>query len=167
MATVTIRPAAAADLPAINDLYNHYVRETAVTFDVTEYTVEERRPWFERFGERGRHRLLVAEDGGRVLGYAGTLPFRPKAAYETSVETTIYLWPDAHGRGLGARLYQRLFADLAGEDVHRAYAGVTLPNPASIALHERFGFRPVGLYREVGRKFERYWDVQWLEKELG
>jgi len=166
MPSVTIRAARADDLTQLNELYNHYVRETAITFDVKEYTVEERRPWFGRFGERGRYRLLVAHEDGRLLGYAGTLPFRAKAAYETSVETTIYLWPDAHGRGLGGRLYDRLFADVAGEDVHRAYAGITLPNPGSIALHRRFGFSPIGLYREVGRKFDRYWDVQWFEKEL-
>ena len=166
MPSVTIRPARAEDLAPLNELYNHYVRETAITFDVVEYTVDERRPWFERFGERGRYRLRVADEAGRLLGYAGTLPFRSKAAYETSVETTIYLWPDAYGRGLGSRLYERLFADLAGEDVHRAYAGITLPNPGSIALHRRFGFSPIGLYRQVGRKFERYWDVEWFEKEL-
>ena len=166
MSSVTIRPARGEDLIQINELYNHYVRETAITFDVKETLVEERQPWFGRFGERGRYRLLVADTAGRLLGYAGSLPFRAKAAYETSVETTIYLWPDVHGRGLGRRLYERLFAELAGEDTHRAYAGITLPNPGSIALHRSFGFRPIGRYREVGRKFERYWDVEWYEKEL-
>ena len=166
MPSVTIRPAGAADLTAITALYNHYVRETAITFDMKEYTVEERGAWFGRFGERGRHRLLVADEAGRVLGYASSLPFRAKAAYETSVETTIYLRSDSHGRGLGSRLYERLLADLAGEDVHRAYAGITLPNPGSVALHRRFGFNSIGLYREVGRKFERYWDVEWFEKQL-
>ena len=166
MSSTTIRPARSEDLTQINELYNHYVRETAITFDMKEITVEERQPWFERFGDSGRYRLLVADDAGRLLGYAGSLPFRAKAAYQTSVETTIYLWPDAHGRGLGRRLYERLFADLAGEDIHRAYAGITLPNPASIALHRSFGFRQIGRYREVGRKLERYWDVEWYEKEL-
>jgi phosphinothricin acetyltransferase len=102
----------------------------------------------------------------RILGYATSSPYRAKPAYSTSVEVTIYLAPDAGGRGIGTLLYKALFADLATEDVHRAYAGIAQPNEASTRLHERFGFRPVGTYQEVGRKFGRYWDVAWYEKEL-
>jgi phosphinothricin acetyltransferase len=111
---------------------------------------------------------LVAQlaEGGPVVGYATSSPYRPKAAYSTSVETSIYLAPDAGGRGIGSLLYTALFHALAGEDVHRAYAGVTLPNEASIRIHERFGFRKVGVYQEVGRKFGAYHDVVWLEKQL-
>ncbi len=162
-----IRPAREADLPGITEIYNHYVVETAITFDLEPYTVEARRDWLAQFAEKGRHRLLVAESEGRVIGYAGTLRFRAKAAYDPSVEVTIYLRPDALGNGLGARLYERLFRDLDGEDVHRVYAGITLPNERSIALHHRFGFRSVGVMREVGRKLGRFWDVEWFEKELG
>lgn len=161
-----IRDAASGDLGPITALYNHYIEKTAITFDLAPYTPEQRRPWLAQFAARGRHRLLVAESEGVLRGYAGTMRFREKAAYETSVETTIYLAPDAVGRGLGARLYAALFAALAGEDLHRAYAGITLPNEASIRLHERFGFRPVAHYREVGRKHGRYWDVVWYEKDL-
>jgi phosphinothricin acetyltransferase len=91
-----------------------------------------------------------------------------KPAYDTSVEVTIYLAPDAGGCGVGTRLYKALFEALADEDLHRAYAGIAQPerNEASVRLHERFGFRHVGTYREVGRKFGRYWDVAWYEKEL-
>jgi phosphinothricin acetyltransferase len=109
----------------------------------------------------------VAEEAGRVVGYACSVRFRPKSAYSTSVETSVYLDPDLKGRGIGARLYATLFDRLRGEDLHRAYAGVTRPNPASVALHLRFGFRSVGIYREVGRKLGRYWDVEWFEKPLG
>jgi phosphinothricin acetyltransferase len=84
----------------------------------------------------------------------------------TSVETSIYLAPEATGRGMGTDLYAALFAALAEEDLHRAYAGVTLPNTASVALHRKFGFRSIGVYREVGRKFGKYWDVEWFEKPL-
>ena len=80
---------------------------------------------------------------------------------------SIYLAPDALGRGIGSRLYEELFTAIAGEDVHRAYAGITLPNPGSVALHEKFGFQSIGVYHEVGRKFGRYWDVEWFERELG
>jgi phosphinothricin acetyltransferase len=158
-----------ADLTALTDIYNHYIRETAITFDVTPVTPSERQPWLLSHPEDGPHRLLVARTaltGGRILGYATSSPFRPKAAYATSVETSIYLAPDAAGRGIGTLLYERLFAALETEDVHRAYAGVTLPNEASIRIHRRFGFEPLGVYREVGRKFGVYHDVAWFEKQL-
>jgi phosphinothricin acetyltransferase len=112
------------------------------------------------------YRLLVAVEGDDVVGYATSGPFRAKPAYATSVETSVYLRPDATGRGLGLLLYRALFEALAGEDVHRAYAGVALPNDASRALHEQLGFREVGTFVEVGRKLGRYWDVCWFERAL-
>ncbi|MFM9755288.1 N-acetyltransferase family protein, partial [Streptomyces turgidiscabies] len=84
-----------------------------------------------------------------ILGYATSSPFRAKQAYATSVEVTVYLRPDAGGRGVGTLLYEALFEALSGEDLHRAYAGIAQPNEASVRLHERFGFRHVGTYREV------------------
>ena len=132
---------------------------TPITFDVEPYTVERQETWFAQFAERGRYRLVVAEENGVVLGYAGTTRFRPKAAYETTVETTIYCAQEATGRGIGALLYSALFEALKDEDVHRIVGGYTLPNPASAALHQRFGFKPIGTFTQVGRKFGRYWDV--------
>ncbi|MEE1755812.1 GNAT family N-acetyltransferase [Streptomyces sp. SP18CS02] len=167
---VQVRAGVEADLAALTELYNHYIRETAITFDTSPLTVEDRRPWLRSHSEDGPHRLLVAQDvrnAGTILGYATTSPFRPKAAYSTSVEASVYLSPDAGGRGVGTLLYKHLFEALADEDVHRAYAGITVPNEASIRLHTRFGFRPVGQFGEVGRKFGRYWDVAWYEKRLG
>ena len=161
-----IRPGRAADLAHINEIYNHYVRETPITFDIEPITMELRTEWFGHYDVSGRHRLLVAAVDDRVLGYATSSPWHPRPAYETSVETSIYLAPDATGRGVGSALYSRLFEELAGEDLHRAYGGITLPNPASIALHERFGFGRVAYFTEQGRKFGRYWDVALYEKEL-
>ena len=166
MPEILIRPAARADLPRLTEIYNHYVLHTPVTFDVEPYTVEKRAAWFEQFGPTGRYRLMVAEENGAVLGYAGTTRFRPKAAYETTVETTIYCDQQAVGKRLGSRLYAALFEAIPGEDIHRIVAGYTLPNDASAALHARCGFKPVGIYTEVGRKFGRYWDVQWTERPL-
>lgn len=170
-ASVHVRPATQDDLEAINDIYNHYVAETHVTFDDEPMTMEARREWFTRYAETGRHRLMVAlEDsqvGDQVVGFASSSRLRPKPGYLTSVETSIYLSPDATGKGVGARLYAELFKTLDGQDLHRAYAGIALPNPASIALHERFGFKRVALFSEQGRKFGRYWDVAWYEKPLG
>jgi phosphinothricin acetyltransferase len=167
MAEAQIRPARSKDLPALTDLYNHYIRESPVTFDLEPFSSAARRAWFEGFAETGRHRLQVSESDGRLTGFASSRQFRPKAAYDSTIETTIYLAPDATGAGLGRRLYGALFDSLASEDVHLAVGGVTLPNPASVALHESFGFEPVGIFREVGYKFGRYWDVQWFQKELG
>jgi phosphinothricin acetyltransferase len=168
-AEVQVRPGTEGDLVTLTDLYNHYVRETAITFDTVPFTPEERRPWLLSHPEDGPYRLMVATGAGpqRILGYATSSPFRAKPAYATSVETTVYVAPDAGRRGIGTLLYEALFQALAGEGLHRAYAGVAQPNDASTRLHERFGFRHVGTYREVGRKFGRYWDVAWYEKALG
>ncbi|MEV0175768.1 N-acetyltransferase family protein [Streptomyces sp. NPDC050803] len=169
---VQVRPGVESDLEALTDIYNHYVRETPITFDTAVFTPEERRPWLLSHPEDGPHRLMVAVESGlegnsqRILGYATSSAFRPKPAYGTSVEVTIYLAPDAGRRGIGTLLYKALFEALATEDLHRAYAGIAQPNEASARLHERFGFRHVGTYREVGRKFGRYWDVAWYEKEF-
>lgn len=167
MAGVCVRPAVREDLPRLTEIYNHYVVHTPITFDLEPVTADERRPWLAQFAETGPHRLFVAEEAGVVLGYAGSHQFRTKKAYDTTVETTIYCAPEATGRGIGPTLYAALFEALRGEDVRTAVAGITLPNPASIALHERFGFTVAGVMREVGWKFGRFWDVGWYEKRVG
>lgn len=162
--TRTVRPAESGDIPALTDLYNHFVATTAITFDIAPMTVAERTRWFSHYSTVGRHRLLVACEGPAVLGYASTSPFAVKAAYETSVEVSVYVGPAHARRGVGTALYEALFAAVADEDLHRAYAGITLPNAASVALHERFGFTRVGVYDEVGRKFGAYHDVLRMQR---
>jgi phosphinothricin acetyltransferase len=166
MTIANIRFARESDLERLTEIYNHYVINTPITFDLEPFSVAERCEWFRHYSASGPHRLLIAETDGLVVGCVTSSPFRPKAAYETSVETSIYLAPEATGRGMGTDLYVALFAALAEEDLHRAYAGVTLPNTASVALHRKVGFRSIGVYREVGRKFGKYWDVEWFEKPL-
>jgi phosphinothricin acetyltransferase len=161
---IVIRPGREGDLDRLTAIYNHYVQHTPVTFDIETYTVERRRAWFDQFGQRGRYRLFVAEREGRVVGWADSHPFRAKAAYDTSVESTVYLDASAQRLGLGARLYSALFDALVGKDVRVVMAGITLPNDASIALHRSFGFDSCGVMREVGRKFDRYWDVEWFQR---
>jgi phosphinothricin acetyltransferase len=161
-----IRSGRSQDLGELTRIYNHYVVATPITFDVEPFSVDRRRAWFADHPDAGQHRLLVAERDGEVLGYATSSAFRAKPAYSTSVETSVYLAPEHGGQGIGSMLYTALFDVLRCEDVHRAYAGVTLPNEASVRLHERFGFRRLGVYHEVGRKFGRYWDVAWFEKSL-
>jgi phosphinothricin acetyltransferase len=167
---VTIRTGTEDDLPELVRIYNHYIETSPATFDLVPHEVDERRQWFAEHSGGGRYRMLVAarssgsaEDAG-VLGYACSGRFRNKAAYDPSVEASVYVDADAVGQGIGAALYGELLGGLrADPGVHRVYAGITLPNDGSVSLHERFGFERVGTFREVGLKFDRYWDVGWYE----
>jgi len=160
-----IRPAERQDLARLTEIYNHYVLSSHATFDVEPFTTSTRSPWFEAF-DGGRYQCWVAETDDGIVGYACSAPLKPKAAYQTSVEVSVYLAPEHHGRGLGRALYGRLMPELEAQDLHRAYALIAQPNEPSMHLHEVFGFRPVSHLSEVGRKFGRYWDVVWLEKGL-
>jgi phosphinothricin acetyltransferase len=162
----SIRAALERDLEAINGIYNHYVRTTAHTFELEPPSAEERRRWFDEHAPTGRHRILVTVRHDAVVAFASSSRYRPRGAYDPSVETSIYVAPTWRGRGVGVRLYGALFDILADQDVHRAYAGITMPNPASVALHERLGFTRAGFFTEQGRKFGRYWDVAWYEKKM-
>jgi phosphinothricin acetyltransferase len=162
----TIRDGSPADLPALTDILNHYIVHTPINFDVEPYTVEARREWFDEHASNGKYRLVVAEDAGQVVGYATTSRWRPKAAYGTTVESSVYCRADACGRGIGTALYSALFDAIAKEDIHMIVAGATMPNAASVALHERLGFTQVGVFKAVGRKFDRFWDVAWFQRPL-
>ena len=166
MSIIRIRPAARTDWARITEIYNHYVLTSAITFDLEPFTVEQRVAWFEEHAAGGRYRLLVAAEDQQVVGYASTGRFRGKAAYDTTAEASIYCAPEAVGRGIGSALYRELFTALAGEDLNRIVAGITLPNQASVVLHRAFGFIQVGVFSQNGRKFNRYWDVAWLERPL-
>jgi len=159
MNDLVIRRIIPGDLPALLDIYNHYVRETAITFDIEPHTMAQRQAWLSGFSASGRYQCFVAETGGKAVGWASSHRYNERAAYETTVASSVYLAPQATGRGLGRRLYATLLEALSGEDVHRVFVGITLPNEASVRLHQSFGYEPVGIYREVGRKFGRYWDV--------
>lgn len=164
--SANVRPARAADLEAIAAIYAHYVLHSPATFEEEPPTLEAWSEAYERASGGRPHRLLVAEEAGEVLGFAKTAPFNERAAYRTSVSVSVYCAPGATGRGLGAALYGALVPALAPAGFHRAYAGITQPNEASVALHRRFGFRLVGTLGEAGRKFGRYWDVSWFERAL-
>jgi phosphinothricin acetyltransferase len=128
-------------------------------------TLEHRRAWLDEH-EPDRHPVLVATRDARIVGYASAGRFRARSGYDTTVETSVYVDQAASGTGVGTSLYAALFDALAGRDLHRAVAGIALPNDASIALHIRTGFRQVAHFTEQGRKFERYWDVAWFERPL-
>lgn len=166
MAEVIIRAAVRTDLPRLTEIINHYIVNTPITFDIDPYSIEGRTRWFEEHTEGARYRMVVAVEEETVMGWACSGRFRTKAAYDTTVESSVYCAPEATGRGIGSMLYNALFEAIANEDINRVVAGVTMPNDASIALHQRFGFRPVGTFSENGRKFGRFWDVMWLERPL-
>jgi len=164
MAEIKIRPAVRADLPRLTEIYNYYVVNTPITFDVEPFTVEQRGRWFDEHAGTRRHRMFVAEEADWVVGYAYAGEFHERAAYNTSVATSIYCAQDAKGRGIGSMLYRALFDALKDEDVNRLFAGITIPNEASLKLHRKFGFTEVGIFTECGRKFDRFWDVVWMER---
>ena len=166
MAPVSIDNAEPGDLGRIVDIYNHYIRTSAATFDLQTYSIGERVPWFAQFSASGPHQLLAAKSGQAIVGYAYSSRFHDRPAYDISVETTVYLDPEHLGHGVGTALYTELFSRLADCELHGAYAGITLPNDASIRLHENFGFRQIGIETEVGRKFDRYWSVARFERRL-
>jgi phosphinothricin acetyltransferase len=161
-----IRVAAAEDLPRLTEIYNHYVAHSLATFDTEPFT--DRSEWFSQYqhssDQHPPYWLLVAEVDGSVVGYATSSPHRPKAGYRSSVETSVYLEQSAIGRGLGRALYDELLALVDGAGVHRCLAGIALPNDACVALHERCGFRRIGVFTEVGTKFDLYVDVAWYER---
>lgn len=164
---LVIRPGRHEDLSSLVRIYNHYVSSSHVTFDTQPFSVEEREPWFGQFASSGPYRLVVAERAGEVIGYASSTPFKDKAAYAISVETAIYLDPECLGLGVAYRLYTVLLESLESEDVHRAYAAIALPNPASVSVHEKLGFEHVGTLTQAGRKFGKLWDIAIWEKRIG
>jgi phosphinothricin acetyltransferase len=167
VSVLSIRGIEQGDLPALLEIYNHYVVNTPITFDIGPHTLAQRQTWFDGFAQTGRYRCFVAVKDDRVLGWASSHRYNDRAAYDTTVSSSIYLAPDACGQGLGRRLYASLFEALAGEDIYRIFGGITLPNEASVRLHRAFGFQEVGIYPEVGRKFGQFWDVATYLKPFG
>ncbi|HEY5237012.1 MAG TPA: GNAT family N-acetyltransferase [Rhizomicrobium sp.] len=166
MSTVSIRRVEQADLRALLDIYNYYIVNTPITFDIEPRTLAQRQEWLDGFAATGRYQCFVAVKNGAPIGWSCSARFKEKAAYDTSIETSIYLAPGEERQGLGRRLYATLFEALAGEDIHRAYGGITIPNEASVGLHLAMGFRHIGSYTEVGRKFGKFWEVALYERPM-
>jgi len=167
MTDVSIRHAEQGDLPELLAIYNHYVVNTPVTFDLEPRTLAQRQEWFDGFTSSGRYQCFIAVRGGKPIGWVCSARLKEKAAYDTSIETSVYLAPGEGGKGIGRRLYVTLFDALAGQDIHRAFGGITQPNEASVGLHRAFGFEHVGTYPEIGRKFGKFWDVALYIKAIG
>lgn len=159
-----IREGVEADLPALTRIYNWSVENTVATFDLKPFAPEQRRAWFDQFG--GEYPLLVCEDAGRPVGYAYYLPYRSKPAYSGTKETTIYIDPEYHRKGVGSLLYEELIERARRAGVHVLIAVLGGKNLASEALHKKFGFELVGHEREVGFKFGDWVDSYTFEKIL-
>lgn len=163
--TLRLRDALADDAAAIAAIYNVHVRGTIVTFELAEVCAQDMARRVADVQARGLP-WLVAEAGGAVLGYAYAGPWKTRAAYARTVETSIYMDAAACGRGLGKQLYAALLGRLRELGMHVAIGGAALPNPASVALHEALGFEPVGTLREVGCKFGHWIDVAYWQRRL-
>jgi L-amino acid N-acyltransferase YncA len=160
-----IRLAVAEDAAALAAIYRPYVEDSRISFeDVAPDAAEMAR---RITGDpAGLHPWFVAEEDGHLLGYAASSPFRTRRAYRWTVETGIYLARDAHGRGIGQALLLALLELLERQGYVAAIGAIALPNPASVALHEKFGFTYAGIYRGVGHKFGEWMDVGLWQKEL-
>jgi phosphinothricin acetyltransferase len=160
-----IRPVRAQDAGALCAIYNHYIAHTFITFEEVPLTVDDMRARISKVEQAGLC-WLVAEQEGRLVGYAYAAPWRERAAYKYSVETTVYVDPAHTGKGWGTRLYEALFAALRKTPVHVAIGGIALPNAASIALHEKLGMTQVAQFPEVGFKFGQWIDVGYWQIKL-
>lgn len=158
-----IREATTDDAAAFCDIYNHYVASTVVTFEERPVSIGAMQ---RRIREVPDPSLWLAADDGGVRGFAFAREWSGRSAYRFTVETTVYLEPRSRGRGTGSQLYEALIARLRSRGLHSAIGVVALPNPGSVALHEKAGFRKVAHLREVGRKFDRWIDVGFWERLL-
>jgi phosphinothricin acetyltransferase len=164
--TLHLRDACGADADALLALRNHYVAHSFATFDETPLERPAVVDWLRGYATTGPHRLVLALDGERLLGYCSSQAYRAHPAFARTIETSVYVAPDAGRAGIGTALYGRLFSALAGQGLHRALVGIALPNEASVRLHERFGFRKVGVFDEYAWKNGRAISSLWMERAL-
>jgi len=159
-----IRSAIPADGAAMADIYNHYILNSAITFEEECISTEQMQ---ERLGRVQRHHpWLVYEDNGSIVGYAYASNWKSRRSYRRSVESTVYLHKDKMGKGFGTHLYAGLIELLRLAGFHAVIGGIALPNEGSVGLHEKLGFTKVAHFKEVGWKFERWIDVGYWELML-
>ena len=164
METDVIRPARTTDAQALLEIYRPFVETAAVSFETAAPSAEE---FAVRIAKSvAGWQWLVAERDGRPVGYAYGSAHRQRMAYRWSVEVSVYIADAYQRQGIGRALYERLFQELADKGFCNAYAGISLPNDGSIALHRGMGFEPIGVFKRVGRKFGRWQDVAWFHRML-
>ncbi|MEH8029882.1 N-acetyltransferase family protein [Gallibacterium anatis] len=163
MPTTLIRPAQQQDLPALLAIYNHEILNGVATFDLQPKSLAERQSWFDEHN-KNNHPLLVAEQDGEVLGYASLSRYAEKAAYNSTVELSVYIAPSARRQGIASQLMHAVI-ELAKKDntTHLIVSLITGTNQASISLHQKFGFNKVGTLHQVGYKHQQFLDVHIYE----
>jgi len=166
LTSVGVRAATEADVGALNAIYNEYIVDSHVSFDTEPWTDQRRLDWV-RSRTRDGYPVLVAERAGEIVGTSWSGPWRDKAAYRGSVETTVVLAPGELGKGYGSLLYESLLEALREAGFHTAIAVIALPNEGSIALHRKFGYEEVGVLEEVGFKDGAYYGTMLMQRALG
>jgi phosphinothricin acetyltransferase len=161
---INIRDAVCADAKAILDIYTPYITGTCITFETEVPALDEFTLRIENI--INNYPYLVCEADGIITGYAYASKHRERAAYQYSADVSIYVRPEYQGKGIGKALYANLFESLKKYKIYTVYAGITLPNDKSVNLHKTFGFKEVGIYKNVGYKLNKWLDVIWLEKQL-
>lgn len=162
-ASIAVRSATPADADAVAGIYNHYVADTIVTFEEEPVQASDIVRRMEDVRGAGLPWLVAGRDG-RLAGYAYATPWRPRRGYRFSTEVTVYVAPDQAGQGIGSLLYAELLPTLEKRDIHAAMGGIALPNDASVALHEKFGFKKVAHFEQAGFKFDRWIDVGYWQR---
>jgi phosphinothricin acetyltransferase len=162
MNQVTIRPATEADLPAILDIYNDAILQTTASYDYDPHTLEMRQAWYATKQKQGFPVFVADQDGG-VIGFSALGPFRAWAAYQYTVELSIYVCAVHRGKGIGKQLMKPLIETARQMGMHSMVAGIDASNEASLRLHYCFGFREVAHFHQVGYKFGRWLDLKFME----
>lgn len=158
-----IRSARPDDAKCLLDIYRPVVEQTAFSFELTPPSLTEFKARIEAYSKS--HAWLVAEEDGSALGYAYATPHRAREAYQYSLETSVYVDSNFHSQGIGKMLYLELFTRLNTGPFHKAFAGITLPNEKSIALHKSLGFESIGVFNQVGFKLNKWHDVSWWQRD--
>jgi len=159
-----IRKVELRDAEEITAIYNHYIENTIITFEEEPITIDEMASRIETISSQ--YPYLVYEENGKVVGYAYATQWKTRSAYRYSAENTIYLHPDAKGKGIGSVLFQKFLMEIKNTNLHVLVGGIALPNAASVALHEKFGFKKIGQFEEIGFKFGKWIDVGYWELKL-
>lgn len=160
-----VRPAVSDDAVQAAYIYNHYIATSHATFELDPIDGREMLRRMESGWDAG-YPFLVCEEGSGVCGYAFASSHRGRPAYAHTVEVSVYVKPGNDGQGIGTKLYDSLLSELETDGFHTVIAGISLPNEDSVRLHEKFGFEKVAHFREVGRKFDRWFDVGYWQKIL-
>lgn len=163
--SILVRRGREQDLLQINEIFNWHSENGFSTFSQPT-SIDQRREWFNKFKNNERHILLIAESGSDLLGFACSFSYRDGGVFKNTLETSIYLNSQAIGKGLGTKLYEKLFEELNGKGVHRVVVGIAIPNEKSIVLHKKFGFDEIGIFDEYAFYKGQYRSSMWMQKKL-